>query len=348
MQDKILQNIIDTKKYLEVTDSQYFNKKNMVEMLDYAIENWSKNKIDALEFLSNKEQELITKGLLIDENRNDNEGYFKSLLQLVKLDNQNIGAIWKKNDKDKSNGSEIANNINKFNPVTVIARNSLFALIRMNFFGLATILTNPKSKETGVYTKIENLIFDIGGSKDFLTESIKYGNSKKILFNKKLKDDLKAGRISKDSKISLGELGEAIAIATIIASASAFLIKIWDWIEKAGLDKLIDKAPSKDKPKEPLEPKAPDNQTNTPDNQTKTPDNQINISDNQTNNISNDGNNKNDGVITDEDKKKKTQKIILFTAIGLTVVGGGFALYKYLGKKNISETKPKLSGITFN
>jgi len=137
--------------------------------------------------------------------------------------------------------------INKFNPLTIAVRNAFRGLLAINFLGMASILGQKDTK--GVLSKVEKLYHFMGGKKSKLCSAIKKGAKKKALFNKKYQRQLEKSKSKKLKGIEdddynydnygenqdFGTLGEPFTIGAMLTAAGGFLLKVWDWIKKAGL-----------------------------------------------------------------------------------------------------------------
>lgn len=157
----------------------------------------------------------------------------------------------------------------KINPVTVVMRNALRALIAINFLGLATRLNvanynTQANAEAAGYTaadyyqsmaaksRVVNFVVKMGGSKDKIEKAIINGAKRKALF----KGDYNKTQVINDDG-SLSGLGEPLTIGSCLAAVGAFFAKIWNWVKniavkffssdagkalvKAGAEKLADK-----------------------------------------------------------------------------------------------------------
>ncbi len=357
--DQIKDNLIKTKLFVidNPTNHLPFNAPDLVKMIDYALENWDapEKRLSALEVLADKESHFNRTGITNDDDRDNDDGYFIGILELLEntdeldgLGRHRTREERKKNRHDKKDKrhdrrdkrhdkhphrGDAVNKINKFNPATVAVRNSARALIAMNIFGIATMLNTKKAKDTGVCDKVEKLYYSFGGKKQKLYDAIKKGASKKPLLNHKLKKQIEQGKIS-----GLGELGN---IGAMVISAMGFLAPILKWVKDAGLDKLVGSGSSHNSGKTPHgspSSKPPSSTSNTTTSNQNTGGGANPYLPNTTKtSVSNNYNVNTKPPQTNDDNKKK--KIIIFSAIGVLGVGTGIYLYSQM------KNKQKLSGI---
>jgi len=240
----------------------------------------------------------------------------------------------------KENGDKRLHNVNKFNPAMVVMRNAFRGLIALNMFGFATIFNSQKAKDKGVYDKVINNYYNLGGEKDKIDGAIKAGSKKKPIFNKKIRQQLDSGKLSGISGFE--GLGEPATIATLIASATAPILSAWKWIKEAGLDKVIEEIPNVIPDRKP----DPDgNARDDPDN-TEQPDNSNEYQPDNTNEYQENRNISNSPdqlPIVDEDKSNN-KKIIIFGSIAVGIIGIAGASYYFYNKTK----KETLTGITYN
>jgi hypothetical protein len=121
---------------------------------------------------------------------------------------------------------KVVSKINKVNPATLAARNAFRALVALNLFGLATILSSNNAKARSVLSKVKNHYKLMGGNVSKLLQSIERGKRKKPLMNKEAKNAWKKNKVE-----GLG----SFTVAGLIASAGAVLAKVWSWIKDAGI-----------------------------------------------------------------------------------------------------------------
>ena len=373
--ENIKQNLLQTKSYF--VDNNLPNNE-FIEMIDYAIQYWETDqRLMALALLADKEQELIANGTIVDAERGTNEsGYFVELYDyLSKQEDKELGFVslgelgrasrqerqkkrqerkdkrkdrreerkenrQERKEDRKENGDKRLHNVNKFNPAMVVMRNAFRGLIALNMFGFATIFNSQKAKDKGVYDKVINNYYNLGGEKDKIDGAIKAGSKKKPIFNKKIRQQLDSGKLSGISGFE--GLGEPATIATLIASATAPILSAWKWIKEAGLDKVIEEIPNVIPDRKP----DPDgNARDDPDN-TEQPDNSNEYQPDNTNEYQENRNISNSPdqlPIVDEDKSNN-KKIIIFGSIAVGIIGIAGASYYFYNKTK----KETLTGITYN
>lgn len=134
----------------------------------------------------------------------------------------------------------------KINPVTVLMRNALRALIAINFLGIATRLnlantlanvpdsmwpSVPYTKEQfeaakKAKKKVVNFFTKMGGKAENIEKTIQKGAGRKALFKKDYSNDTKI-TITDDDAV----LGEAGTIGACLAAVGTFFAKIWGWVK---------------------------------------------------------------------------------------------------------------------
>ncbi len=90
-QKNIKKNLIETRSYFVDNNLPDYS---FIEMIDFAIKHWETDKrLTALAILADKEQELISSGVIIDEERGANDsGYFVELYDyLSELEDKELG-----------------------------------------------------------------------------------------------------------------------------------------------------------------------------------------------------------------------------------------------------------------
>lgn len=389
IEEKLRTNLIQTKNFINENPNAMFpiNHKNIVQMIDYALANWDNQQLRllAMKKLAEKEFEIKAKGHSNDKDSNIDEGYFQSIFELLleeavdesvsgwgdlknwvskekekisqkKQERKKIAEVRKADRKE--NGSKLFNTINRLNPATVAARNALRVLVSLNIFGIASILNTQKAREKGVFSKAENLYFNVGGIKSTWDKSIKTGASKKPFLNKKLREKLEKGQLK--------GLGVDPATDSLLAVAGGFILKILKWIKDAGLNDFTDDI---DKNKDDKLITTNNDSNNMQDEYDdldllKPKDNKlVNINDNSIplpnpfipNQNTSDQTSKPKETSTDnhfvlpltpeEIKRKNNQKKIILGTIGIVGLGATAMFLIKIKPKKISQTK--LSGITF-
>jgi len=77
-------NLIETRSFINYNQNNLYpyNRDNIIEMLDYAISNWDNPNIrlDAVSALAEKEIELNKSGIIEDDDRDNDEGFFVAIL----------------------------------------------------------------------------------------------------------------------------------------------------------------------------------------------------------------------------------------------------------------------------
>lgn len=132
----------------------------------------------------------------------------------------------------------------KINPVTVLMRNSLRALVAINFLGMATKLNVANlTKEQAIkdgYTetmyndavkakkRVVSFFTKMGGKKENIEKAIINGSKRKAIFKKDYNKNTKL-TLQGESDATLGAAG---TIGAALASVGAFFAKIWNWIKK--------------------------------------------------------------------------------------------------------------------
>lgn len=284
----------------------------------------------------------------------------KKILRRKKI--KNVVQKTKKTIKKVGKGAvKVLRKVNKYNPATLVLRNSVRGLLALNLFGISTILNKGFSgdaKANSVLKRVEKMYLNLGGKVDKLHQSIKNGSKRTPVFNKKVK--------------GINGLG-SLTIASMIASGGAFIATIWSWIKKAGLavvkvtkkvspgiKKFVDKRReqknktvsdnSSDAQNEAQTDEQLPEQSNVDEQlpeQTTSEDQQLSTS----SDFENIGEGNADSPNSD-DKKEKRKKIIKYGLIGLgsvAVIGGGAYFLTRNKQTKISNNRkqmPKrLSGI---
>ena len=140
----------------------------------------------------------------------------------------------------------------KINPVTVLMRNALRALVAINFLGIATRLQigfQSEPDEKVAHTKalaagyseedyqksrkavnrVVSFFTKMGGYSANMWTAIVKGSKRKALFKKDYREDQV---ITDDDELQgLGTLGEAVTIGSCLAAVGAFFVKIWNWVK---------------------------------------------------------------------------------------------------------------------
>jgi hypothetical protein len=93
-----------------------------------------------------------------------------------------------------------------------VPRNSFLVLVKLNVRSLATNLKKVQAKEAG---KLTNFWEGLGGNVNALNKAIEIGSKKK----------------------RLGTVGEPITVSAAVASAAPILVKVVDFLNKAGITK---------------------------------------------------------------------------------------------------------------
>ena len=135
----------------------------------------------------------------------------------------------------------------KINPVTVLMRNALRALVAINFLGIANRLylgfiredtssNAPLLKEgytqdeidraVKAFKRVFNFYGKMGGDTSKIVQAIVNGNKRKALFKGDYKD---TQTINSDDTLS--GLGEPVTIGSCLAAVGAFFAKIWSWVK---------------------------------------------------------------------------------------------------------------------
>lgn len=336
----------------------------MLQMFDYLLANWATNRIQAIKVLADKETELLKQGYIKYDTSDlsisdvaETDGFFNALAELFEDEISQLDGLFsrlkekiekrKEENKGKSFKEKFKGFIskaNKFNPVTLAVRNALRGLFALNFLGISSIITanEPRSKE--VLAKVKNMYKNMGGKEDKLMQTLNKAKNRKALFNKKAQHDLEAGKFK-----GVEGLG-SVTIASLLTAAGAFILKIWDWIKKAGIKTgdFVKKAVVGDGEKDNTDfnyPRPDEKHSNE-----SYPDNNSNISlpgknlPGKTNDNSNVYNAANDN-------KKTNWKPILITVGVLGLVGGGLVMLNNNNKKKQEEVSAikastKLQGIT--
>ncbi len=336
------------------------NGKFYAEMIDYVLKYWNTNqRNEALSIVAAKEKELRLK--LPSELKRD-EGFFQIFNEIYR---DELSGVFK-NLKEKQVGKKIVAKINKVNPLTIAARNAFRALVALNLFGLATILSADNAKAKSVFEKTKKLYVQLGGDASKILASIERGKKRKPLFNKELKAEFNK---NKNNKIEgLGVIAES----GLIASAGTLLAKVWSFVKDSGLSlekkadsKEIDASTDKGQPSENSKKDRKDRKLfskfissgiakaekiidGNPKAKEKTSDN---AKSDEAALKAYEEKNKQDSLTSEQDKKKKRNRNIAIAAIAATAIGGTAAYY-YYNKNNKAKinapraNKPvKLQGI---
>ncbi len=244
-------------KYPDMFRTQQ-DSEQMLQMYDYLLANWNtENRIQAIQILAAKEKELFKNGYInydvSDLNISDladGQGFFSILAELYEDEINELNGLFSRfRDKLKKGAKKFVDlhkkvikkhisvlkkvvpKLNRVNPVTIAVRNALRGLFAINFLGIATSLGSKQAKDKGVLAKVVKMYKGMGGKESKLMSSIAKGRKKKALFNKKMQRRVEAGEFK-----GLGELGDGgITIGSLLTAAGAFILKIWNWIKKAGL-----------------------------------------------------------------------------------------------------------------
>lgn len=144
----------------------------------------------------------------------------------------------------------------KINPLTVLTRNALRALISLNFIGMATrlnvgLLTESQAAQFGydktawqkavkAIERVKKLYSKMGGNSSKLLTSITKGASKKPVFAKDIRPDSNVNFANNETEEST--LGiEPATMAAIIGLCSTFISIIWSWIQSVVAKKAEEK-----------------------------------------------------------------------------------------------------------
>lgn len=227
----------------------------------------------------------------------------------------------------------------KINPLTVLTRNALRALISLNFIGMATrlnvgLLTESQAAQYGydkatwqkavkAIERIKKLYSKMGGNTSKLLTSITKGASKKPVFAKDVRPESNVNFANNENEES--NLGiEPATMAALIGLCSTFISIIWSWIQSVVAKKAEEKqqvaiaeqqAQAAAKQREMLNTYAHNNQGQfyTDEYGNLITWEEFNAMQEQTNAESGDN----------SDKKKK---IIIASVVGVLLIGGVFAL----------------------
>jgi len=240
----------------------------MLQMYDYLLANWNtENRVQSIQILAKKENELFKDGYINYDisdlgisDMADNSGFFSVLAELYEEEINELNGLFSKLKKFTKKVvkkhisvlKKVIPKLNRINPVTIAIRNALRGLFAINFLGIATSLNSKQAKSKGVLAKVSNMYKNMGGKDDKLMSAIRKGAKKKALFNKKMQKRVEAGEFKGIEGLGeLGELGDGgITIGSLLTAAGAFLLKIWDWIKKAGVKakEVVKKVAEKVKP----------------------------------------------------------------------------------------------------
>lgn len=144
----------------------------------------------------------------------------------------------------------------KINPLTVLTRNALRALISINFIGMATrlnvgLLTESQAAQFGydratwqkavkAIERIKKLYSKMGGNTSKLLSSITKGASKKPLFAKDIRPDSSVKFANNETEeTTLGI--EPATMSALIGLCSTFISIIWSWIKSVVAKKAEEK-----------------------------------------------------------------------------------------------------------
>lgn len=135
----------------------------------------------------------------------------------------------------------------KINPVTVLMRNALRALISINFIGMATrfnigLMTEAQAAQLGYDTaawqkakqaveRLRKLFKKMGGNESKLLKSISNGATKKPLFKKDLTDQTKINFANTSTDDGESSLGDPATISALIAIIIKLIPVVWSWIK---------------------------------------------------------------------------------------------------------------------
>lgn len=135
----------------------------------------------------------------------------------------------------------------KINPVTVLIRNSLRALIAINFLGMGTrlnvgLLTQQQAEQLGysaetwqkavtAVNRLKKLYKKMGGNVNKLLKSITTGAGRKPLFKKDIPDGQMVNFANTDEAEQESSLGfEPATVTSLVAACIGILTQIWSWI----------------------------------------------------------------------------------------------------------------------
>lgn len=144
----------------------------------------------------------------------------------------------------------------KINPLTVLTRNSLRALISINFLGLASrfnvgLLTEAQAAQLGydkatwqeatkAIERLKKFYKKMGGNPSKILKSVTKGAGKKPLFKKDVSPSSKVNMATNDDEESA--LGmDPMVLSAIIGACSAFLSMMWQWVQKIVAKKEAEK-----------------------------------------------------------------------------------------------------------
>ncbi len=193
--------------------------------------------------------------------------------------------------------------VNKVNPVTLAVRNALRALIALNFIGMASAINSkPELRK-----KVEEMYKNMGGEVKHLTNSVSDGAKRKPLFGK-------------DSEKYNG-LG--LVTTGLLASAGAFILKIWNWMKESGVKAV--KYVKDNKIGEKISELR--NKRDESKSQSETEDKPAMI--NAQDDSSGDKDKDKDKDKDDEAKKKKRRRNMIFIGLGTLAVAGGLGYWAY-------------------
>ncbi|MCF6183103.1 MAG: hypothetical protein L3J56_00510 [Bacteroidales bacterium] len=331
------------------------NASQMLQMFDYLLANWHQNRFEAIRVLAEKERHLLQQGFISydasDLNISDvaeNSGFFSALAELYEDEISELDGLFsrikerrterkekrtarredRKSKTPKERFKGFISKINKFNPVTLAVRNALRGVLALNFLGVSTILMKNEVRSKQVLEKVKNMYKAMGGKEDKLLQTLNKAKNRKALFNKKMQQELEAGKFK-----GIEGLGEPFSISGMLVAAGAFFLKIWNWIKEKGIK--IKETVTK------ILPEKKDTQNNNPENSSynlpgKTNDNEVFKTSNT----------------TDSDKKNKWKKPLIAVGVLAGIFGIGYGVYNHNNKqkeekKVIIEKETKLGDIAF-
>ena len=348
------------------------NAVQMLQMFDYLLANWHQNRFEAIKVLAEKEKQLLQQGFISYDASDlsisevaENPGFFNALSELYEDEIDELDGLFSKikerreerkvkrterreerkskSFKEKFKG--FVSKVNKFNPVTLAVRNALRGVLALNFLGVSTMLMKNDTRSKGVLEKVKNMYKTMGGKEDKLLQTLNKAKNRKALFNKKMQQDLEAGKFK-----GIEGLGEPFSIGGMMVAAGAFFLKIWNWIKGAGFKVKEGQEGKlevfKDTVNTVFKKKLPSDQQNK-----QIPENTENFSYNLPGKTNDNGGSR----ITDTketDKKAKWKKPLIAVGVLAGVIGLGYGVFNLNNKqkeekKVVQKKETKLGDITF-
>ena len=228
----------------------------LLQMYDYLITNWDIDKVRAISILADQESKLVSGGYINYDGSDfeisdvaENIGFFSTLAEMYEEEIETLSGLYgneldglfkrlkarRKERKEykrthtkaefkafkKERRREIIGKLNKFNPLTLAARNALRSLLAVNILGISSKMM----KNTEALNKLKKMYKGMGGKESKLMETLKKGSKKKALFNKKMQRDIESGNFKGTEGLS-GWIDAALKIVGKIFK------KIWGWVKK--------------------------------------------------------------------------------------------------------------------